>query len=69
MPRPTRPGVCNAAESLLVHKNVAAEVLPSIGKALAEGGVEIRGDEMTCRLIFPGIVQGDEKTGGPSTST
>ncbi len=46
-----RPGVCNAAESLLVHKAVAEEVLPQIGKALKEGGVEIRGDETTCRLI------------------
>jgi glutamate-5-semialdehyde dehydrogenase len=46
-----RPGVCNAAESLLVHEKVAAEVMPSIGKSLREGGVEIRGDEITCGLI------------------
>jgi glutamate-5-semialdehyde dehydrogenase len=46
-----RPGVCNAAESLLVHKNVAAEALPLIGEALKEGGVEIRGDRWTCELI------------------
>ena len=46
-----RPGVCNAAESLLVHEKVAEKVLPAIGKALSEGGVEIRGDEITCRLI------------------
>ncbi|MEN8229436.1 MAG: glutamate-5-semialdehyde dehydrogenase [Bacteroidota bacterium] len=46
-----RPGVCNAAESLLVHERVAEEVIPAIGKALMEGGVEIRGDETTCRLI------------------
>jgi glutamate-5-semialdehyde dehydrogenase len=46
-----RPGVCNAAESLLVHKAVAEEVLPQIGKSLKKGGVEIRGDEITCRLI------------------
>jgi glutamate-5-semialdehyde dehydrogenase len=46
-----RPGVCNAAESLLVHKNVAAEVLPLLGEALKEGGVEIRGDRWTCELI------------------
>ena len=46
-----RPGVCNAAESLLVHEKVAAQVLPGIGKTLTEGGVEIRGDETTCRLI------------------
>jgi len=46
-----RPGVCNAAESLLIHKNVATEVLPRIGEALKEGGVEIRGDRWTCELI------------------
>ncbi len=46
-----RPGVCNAAESILVHEKVAARVLPEIGKALAEAGVEIRGDELTCSLI------------------
>jgi len=46
-----RPGVCNAAESLLVHKNVAQAVLPAIGKSLAKGGVEIRGDKITCALI------------------
>jgi glutamate-5-semialdehyde dehydrogenase len=46
-----RPGVCNAAESLLVHKKVARDVLPSIGARLKEGGVEIRGDKRTCGLI------------------
>jgi glutamate-5-semialdehyde dehydrogenase len=46
-----RPGVCNAAESLLVHRSVAREVLPDIGKSLTAGGVEIRGDELTCQLI------------------
>jgi glutamate-5-semialdehyde dehydrogenase len=38
-----RPGVCNAAESLLVHADVADEFLPRIGAALAARGVEIRG--------------------------
>ncbi|MEN8157660.1 MAG: glutamate-5-semialdehyde dehydrogenase, partial [Bacteroidota bacterium] len=46
-----RPGVCNAAESLLVNTTVVAAVLPDIGKALTESGVEIRGDEITCKLI------------------
>lgn len=50
-----RPGVCNAAESLLVHKDVAKAVLPAIGESLAKGGVEIRGDKITCALI-PGAV-------------
>jgi glutamate-5-semialdehyde dehydrogenase len=46
-----RMGVCNAAESLVVHADVAGEFLPAIGRALAEHGVEIRGDERTCELV------------------
>ncbi|MCC7084292.1 MAG: glutamate-5-semialdehyde dehydrogenase [Pirellulales bacterium] len=42
-----RMGVCNAAESLLVHSGVVAEFLPRIGAALDKQGVEIRGDEST----------------------
>jgi glutamate-5-semialdehyde dehydrogenase len=44
-----RPGVCNAAESLLVHRDVAAEFLPHFGKALAQRGVELRGCPQTRR--------------------
>jgi glutamate-5-semialdehyde dehydrogenase len=46
-----RLGVCNAAESLLVHADVAAEFLPRIGRALEKHDIEIRGDEKTCELI------------------
>lgn len=46
-----RPGVCNAAESLLVHKEVAPYFLPKAGLRLQELGVEIRGDEQTGELI------------------
>lgn len=46
-----RMGVCNAAESLLVHVDVAAEFLPRIGRALSERGIELRGDEATRALI------------------
>ena len=38
-----RPGVCNAAEKLLVHESIANEFLPTIVKALRENGVEVRG--------------------------
>ncbi len=55
-----RPGVCNAAESLLVHAKVAREVLPTIGSKLAEGGVEIRGDIQSCELI-PAAVPASEE--------
>lgn len=46
-----RPSVCNAAEKLLVHTEVAAEYVPRIVKKLAESGVEVRGDQETCRLV------------------
>src|SRR5262245_30209978 len=46
-----RMGVCNAAESLVVHADVAGEFLPLIGKEFAKCGVEIRGDEQTCELV------------------
>lgn len=39
-----RPGVCNAAESLLVHARAAERLLPSVGRALADAGVELRAD-------------------------
>jgi glutamate-5-semialdehyde dehydrogenase len=39
-----RPGVCNAAETLLVHSDVAAEVLPGLMEKLREAGVELRVD-------------------------
>jgi glutamate-5-semialdehyde dehydrogenase len=39
-----RPGVCNAAESLLVHADVAAEFLPGVMRDLRDAGVELRVD-------------------------
>lgn len=47
-----RPGVCNAVETLLVHRDAAAESLPVILRQLDASGVEIRGDE-TVRALFP----------------
>jgi glutamate-5-semialdehyde dehydrogenase len=46
-----RPGVCNAAESLLVHAEVAPAFLPGAGAALRKKGVELRGCQVTCSLI------------------
>lgn len=40
-----RPGVCNAMETLLVHRESAAALLPPICAALGEAGVELRGDD------------------------
>jgi glutamate-5-semialdehyde dehydrogenase len=46
-----RPGVCNAAESLLVHEAVAAEFLPLVAEALMADGVELRGDGASRELV------------------
>jgi glutamate-5-semialdehyde dehydrogenase len=46
-----RMGVCNAAESLLVHRDVADQFLPVIARSLAAHGVEIVGDDATRRLV------------------
>jgi glutamate-5-semialdehyde dehydrogenase len=39
-----RPGVCNAAETLLVHRELAADLLPSLLAKLSDAGVELVGD-------------------------
>jgi len=46
-----RPGVCNAAESLLVHKDIANVFLPKVAEKLLEYKVEMRGDDAVCNLI------------------
>ncbi len=46
-----RPGVCNAAESLLIHESVLEDFLPAICSRLHEKNVEIRGDQKVCALI------------------
>jgi glutamate-5-semialdehyde dehydrogenase len=42
-----RPGVCNSAETLLVHRKVATALLPAVIQQLADAGVELVGDERT----------------------
>lgn len=46
-----RPGVCNAAESLLVHTGVAKTILPTLARDLKKAGVEVRGCEKSCELV------------------
>jgi glutamate-5-semialdehyde dehydrogenase len=46
-----RPGVCNAAEKLLVHRSVATDFLPKVSKLLLDAGVELRGDEASRKLV------------------
>ncbi len=47
----SRTSVCNAAESLLIHKDVSPEFFALIGSALKEKGVEIRGCEKSMKLL------------------
>lgn len=46
-----RPSVCNALETLLVHRDVAERFVPAVGARLAEAGVEVRGCSETVRLL------------------
>lgn len=47
----SRPGVCNALETLLVHEDIAGDFLPLAGKALARNGVSINGCPATCAIL------------------
>ncbi|MBC2323631.1 glutamate-5-semialdehyde dehydrogenase [Listeria booriae] len=55
----SRPSVCNAAETLLIHEAVAPAFLPSIIAKLREENVEIRGDEQVATVI-PDVIAATE---------
>ena len=55
-----RPSVCNAAESLLVHAEMADKWLPGALDELAGAGVEIRGDERV-RALWPGALEATDE--------
>ena len=55
-----RPGVCNAMETLLVHKDKAPELLPELEKRLKEKNVEIRGDQETLNYIDGAVLATDK---------
>jgi len=46
-----RPGVCNAMETMLVHRSVAGTFLPAVAARFDEAGVELRGCPETCRIL------------------
>jgi glutamate-5-semialdehyde dehydrogenase len=54
-----RPSVCNAAEKLLVHKDIAAKFLPRVVQRLRQAGVEIRGDTKTRSIIHDALAVHD----------
>ncbi|MFA6041539.1 MAG: glutamate-5-semialdehyde dehydrogenase, partial [Methylophilus sp.] len=55
-----RLGTCNTAESLLVARSVATEMLPKIAEMLISKGIEIRGCAETCALVKAAIPATDE---------
>jgi glutamate-5-semialdehyde dehydrogenase len=46
-----RPAVCNAMETLLVHRSVAEKFLPGMAQRFSAAGVELRGCPVTCRIL------------------
>jgi len=56
----SRPGVCNAMETLLVHRAVAEAFLPSFYERLRAAGVEVRGCAGTCKIL-DGIKEATEE--------
>ncbi|WP_348921408.1 glutamate-5-semialdehyde dehydrogenase [Enterococcus rotai] len=55
-----RPSVCNSAETLLIHQEVAADFLPVIEKALSEYNVELRADERAIAIFEQAIPATEE---------
>jgi len=50
-----RPSVCNAAEKVVLHKDIANQFLPELFDALRANNVEVRGDKLS-QIIEPGII-------------
>ena len=57
----SRPSVCNAAETLLVHRRVAEDFLPRARALLDTKHVELRGCEETCRILGGGVKPATEE--------
>ncbi|MEA1990672.1 MAG: glutamate-5-semialdehyde dehydrogenase [Thermodesulfobacteriota bacterium] len=58
-----RPGVCNAMEGMLVHRDIADEFLPLMAESFKDAGVELRGCERTCGLVHFAKAATDEDWG------
>src|SRR6476659_3637101 len=55
-----RLGTCNTMETLLVHKDIAAHVLPRLAAIYTQKGIELRGDERA-RSVVPGMIAATEE--------
>jgi glutamate-5-semialdehyde dehydrogenase len=62
-----RPGVCNAAEQLLVHRDVAAALLPRVASALAAKGVAMRCDAAAAAILAGAGIAGEVASEGDFT--
>ena len=62
-----RPGVCNAAEQLLVHRDVAQALLPRVASALAARGVALRCDAPAAAILAAAGIASEAATGGDFT--
>lgn len=58
-----RIGVCNACESLVIHKDIREALLPELAKALRRKNVEMRGDESICEVLSDCIPATEEDYG------
>ena len=58
-----RVGVCNACESLLIHREVKDKLLPVLAARLQEKHVEIRGDQEICELVPDAVTATEEDWG------
>ncbi len=56
-----RPSVCNAVETLLVHKNIAGKFLPMVAEKLAEHHTQLRGCPATCKILGDGVIPATEE--------
>lgn len=56
----SRPSVCNAIETLLVHASIAPKLLPELGEAMKKYGVELRGCPKSCVLLPDAVPATDE---------
>ncbi len=56
-----RPGVCNAMESMLVHRDIAGRFLPGMLKKFKEAKVQIRGCALTQKIAKAGIIKAKDE--------
>lgn len=67
-----RMGVCNACESLVIHRDIAEQAISQVVGALVEQGITIHGDQTVCELIESAVAASDDDYGteylGPAIS-